>query len=415
MNNNIVLIIGLVWPEPNSSAAGKRILQLISLFQASGYKVIFASAAVNDEFNFDLSLINVETAAIELNEDSFDHFVKEMGPEIVVFDRFVTEEQFGWRVSQNCPTAVKVLDSEDLHCLRYTRASNFKKGILFKAENLFVEDWTKREIASILRCDLTLIIAEYEMKLLTHYFKIDSQLLHYLPLLFESADLDYNQHTNDFRGRKDFVFIGNFWHEPNWDAVLYLKQTIWPLIRKNLPEVNLKIYGAYPSQKVFDLHNKKEGFLVEGRAEHAKSAFDAARVLLAPIRYGAGIKGKLLEAMHFGTPSVTSSVGAESINGLLDWNGFISDSPQEFASNAVFLYENEVFWKECQDRGNIILHSRFMRKDFEPIFQSKIKFLRDTIEKHRELNFYGALLNHHSRKSSEYLSRWIQEKNKQVF
>lgn len=415
MNNNIVLIIGLVWPEPKSSAAGTRMLQLIKVFQISGYRVVFASAALNNEFNIDLSKINVSTAAIELNAESFDVFIKNLNPVIVLFDRFITEEQFGWRVTAHCPEAMKILDSEDLHCLRYTRAANLKKGIPFEIENLFVEDWTKREIASILRCDLTLIIAEYEMEILTQNFKVDNRILHYIPLLFDGNELKADDDVFDFTKRKDFVFIGNFWHEPNWDAVLYLKKTIWPLIRKKLPEANIKIYGAYPSQKVFDLHNKKEGFLIEGRAEVAQYVISEARVLLAPLRFGAGIKGKLLEAMLYGTPSVTTSIGAESINGTLAWSGFISDDPQEFASNAIFLYENEAFWKQSQDYGNVILKSRFCWNNFETLFVSMLGNILQDIEKHRKLNFYGSMLMHHSMRSSEYLARWIQEKNKQVF
>lgn len=412
MNNNIVLIIGLVWPEPKSSAAGQRMLQLIKLFQASGYTVVFASTALNSEFNFDLSSINVQTAAIELNADSFDYYIKELNPTFVLFDRFITEEQFGWRVSSNCSTAIKILDSEDLHCLRYTRSSNFKKGIAFKPENLFVEEWTKREIASILRCDLTLIIAEFEMELLKRYFKIDEQLLFYLPLLFESRELSFDK-LNSFEKRKDFVFIGNFWHEPNWDAVLYLKQTIWPIIRKQLPDANIKIYGAYPSQKVFDLHNKKEGFLIEGRADVASTVISTARVLLAPLRFGAGIKGKLLEAMQFGTPSVTSTIGAESINGEYPWNGFICNDAVDFASKAVFIYENEAIWSHCQDYGKTVLERRFSWSHFEDLFVKRLQFILGNVEVNRNNNFYGALLAHHSMKSTEYLSRWIQEKNKQ--
>jgi glycosyltransferase involved in cell wall biosynthesis len=415
MNNNTVLIIGLVWPEPKSSAAGQRMLQLILLFQKWGYKIIFVSTALENGLNFDLNAINVEKVSIELNANSFDDFVKESNPTIVLFDRFVTEEQFGWRVTQNCPSALKILDSEDLHCLRYTRASNFKKGVPFHVENLFEEDWTKREIASILRCDLTLIIAEFEMEVLAQYFKIESHLLFYLPLLFEDADLNFEHAPNDFLERKDFVFIGNFWHEPNWDAVLYLKKTIWPLIRKQLPKASILIYGAYPSQKVFNLHNKKEGFLVMGRADDARSVISSARVLLAPIRFGAGIKGKLLEAMQFGTPTVTTTVGAESINGAFNWNGFIVDDPNEIASKAILLYENEELWQQSQRQGRLILSERFRWSDFERPFKKRIVFVMENLLSHRKANFYGAMLLHHSMKSSEYLSRWIQEKNKEVF
>ena len=415
MNNRLILIIGLVWPEPKSSAAGKRMLQLISLFQKWNYKVVFASTALENEINFDLSTIGVEKAVIELNSESFDDFVKKCNPAIVLFDRFVIEEQFGWRVAENCPSALRILDSEDLHCLRYTRQASFKKGLPFHIDQMFEQDWTKREIASILRCDLTLIIAEFEMEVLKTHFKIDSDLLFYLPILFEQAEVELSIKSDDFDTRNDFMFIGNFWHEPNWDAVLNLKQNIWPLIIKKLPKAIIRIYGSYPSQKVFDLNNKKEGFLIMGRAEDAEEAISSAKVLLAPLRFGAGIKGKLVEAMQCGTPSVTTSIGSESINGNLPWNGFIANDANTFAENAVQVYEDAEEFVQYQQNGFQILQSRFQISDFEDLFRNRLELTLLNLDNHRNSNFYGALLLHHSMRSSKYMSKWIEEKNKKSF
>jgi len=407
-----VLIIGFVWPEPNSSAAGSRMMQLISLFQQNNFVVTFASPAMDSSYMVNLRNFGVEKVAIELNNTSFDEFISVLNPSVVVFDRFVIEEQFGWRVTNFCPSALKILDSEDLHCLRNTRQAKIKKGVSFHIEDLFDEDSSKRELASILRCDLTLVIAQFEMHILLKYFKIDPQLLLYFPLLFKDIDIHNETIHSVFQHRKDFVFIGNFWHEPNWDAILHLKKTIWPLIKEKFPKAIIRVYGAYPSQKVFDLHNKAEGFLVLGRAEDAQKVISEARVLLAPIRFGAGLKGKLMEAMQYGTPSITTSIGAESINGTLEWNGFIADEPKDIAQKAVLLYENEMLWNEAQVKGYHILKKRFLWSDYEPVFQQKITFLLDNLVSHRKANFMGALLAHHSMKSTEYMSRWIEEKNK---
>lgn len=411
-HNDIVFIIGFVWPEPNSSAAGKRMLQLIQFFKQNDIVIFFGSTALENNYIFDLQDINVKKIIIKLNCDSFDSTLKKINPNIVLFDRFVTEEQFGWRVALNCPNAVRILDTEDLHFLRYTRHENFKNNIPFELSNLLAKDSTKREIASILRCDLTLIIAEYELTLLQDYFKIDSILLFYLPILFQTTEIEIFYGNKTFQERNDFLFIGNFWHEPNWDATVYLKKTIWPLVRKRLPKATIRIYGAYPSQKVFDLNNTKEGFLVLGRAESARQVISDARVLLATLRFGAGIKGKLLEAMQFGTPSVTTAIGAESINATFDWNGFVEDDPETIASKAVDLYTDEELWNQAQINGRIILENRFHIKDFETIFNERIEYLIQNLENHRKSNFIGALLSHHSMKSTEYMSRWIEEKNK---
>jgi len=174
-----LLIIGLVWPEPTSSAAGTRMIQLIDLFLSKGYQIVFASAASKSDFSYDFSKTNVFEQQIKLNDESFNVFLKKLNPDLVLFDRFMVEEQYGWRVQQECPNALKVLDTEDLHCLRSARQQSDKKKQVL---DLF-SDTAKREIASILRCDLSLIISEVEMDMLKTQFKIDASLIYYLPFL----------------------------------------------------------------------------------------------------------------------------------------------------------------------------------------------------------------------------------------
>jgi glycosyltransferase involved in cell wall biosynthesis len=407
-----LLIIGFVWPEPNSSAAGGRMMQLISLFKAQGFSITFASPAQDSDFMVDLPEYQVDKKSIELNNSSFDFFIKELNPTVVLFDRFMMEEQFGWRVYENCPDALRLLDTEDLHCLRLARQKAFKENRSFILTDLFVEEVAKREIASILRCDLSLMISEFEMELLESAFKIDKALLYYLPFLLEPIISSEIEELPSFENRKDFVFIGNFLHEPNWNAVQYLKETIWPLIKKRLPEAVLNVYGAYPSQKVLQLHNKKEGFIIMGRAIDAQEVVQEARVVLAPLRFGAGIKGKLLEAMQCGTPSVTTSIGSESMHGDLPWNGFIRDDVADFVNATVQLYQDKAIWHKAQNNGFKIINQRYSKGLFEIDFRSKIEFLRSNLQQHRLNNFMGSMLQHHTLKSTKYMSRWIEEKNK---
>ena len=407
-----LLIIGFVWPEPNSSAAGGRMMELISLFKAQGFSITFASPAQNSGYMVDLQEYEVEKTAIELNNSSFDVFIKELNPDVVLFDRFMMEEQFGWRVAENCPDALRLLDTEDLHCLRLARQKAFKENRSFKTTDLFVEEVAKREIASILRCDLSLMISEFEVELLESTFKIEKALLYYLPFLLEPIVVAEIDKLPFFEKRKDFVFIGNFLHEPNWNAVQYLKETIWPLIKMRLPETVLNIYGAYPSQKVLQLHNKKEGFLIMGRTIDAKEVVKEARVVLAPLRFGAGIKGKLLEAMQCGTPSVTTTIGSESMHGDLSWNGNITDDVVDFADVAVQLYQDKTIWLQAQQNGLKIINQRYVKYLFENNFRTKIEFLCANLKEHRLRNFMGAMLQHHTLKSTKYMSRWIEEKNK---
>jgi len=407
-----LLIIGFVWPEPKSSAAGGRMMQLISIFKQNGFEITFASAAQDSDFMVNLSEFGVIKKSIELNSSSFDDFVSELNPDVVLFDRFMIEEQFGWRVTEKCPKAIRILDTEDVHSLRTARQKAFKENRTFEIQDLLSEEVAKREVASILRCDLSLIISEFEMKVLKDVFKINEDLLFYLPFLVDEMKEEELLKLPSFEERKNFVFIGNFLHEPNWNTVQYLKEAIWPSIRKDFPEAVLEVYGAYPSQKVLQLHQPKNGFYITGRAEDANEIVKKSRIVLAPIRFGAGLKGKLLEAMQCGTPSTTTSIGSEAMHEDLPWNGFIEDNPAEFAKKAISLYQDENLWKQSQKNGIEIINKCYQKSSYSDQLLSLVNSLLADSKNHRLHNFMGNLLQHHAYKSTMYMSKWIEEKNK---
>ncbi len=406
-----VLIIGTVWVEPNSSAAGSRMQQLIELFLKQNYKVTFACASQKNEKSISLNFLGVDEVSIELNNISFDDFVKKLNPTMVVFDRFMMEEQYGWRVAENCPNAIRILDTEDLHFLRKTRHQQLKKGEEFTTEALLKSVDAKREITSILRCDVSLIISTYEMELLKSVFKIDEHILYYLPFLLDKIDEQQIENWKSFEERKHFFFIGNFFHKPNVDAVLSLKNEIWSKIRAVLPEAEIHIYGAYANQQIHQLHNKKEGFIIKGFAENAKEVVEKAKVVLAPLRFGAGIKGKLTEAMICGAPSITTSIGAEGMHNFLPWNGFIEDDFSAFSTKAIQLYSDEKIWKNAQKNGVEIINQIYDKEKLEQPFINRINKIQDNLEMHRTQNFLGSLLQHQTLQATKYMSKWIESKN----
>jgi O-antigen biosynthesis protein len=412
LSNQTLLIIGKVWPEPASSAAGTRMMQLIHLFRDAGMDITFVSASGDSEFATDLESFGVKKVSIKLNHSSFDQFIQKLNPDWVMFDRFMTEEQFGWRVAGQCPEAVRILNTEDLHCLRAARQKAWRAGGEFHPEKLLSEETAKREIASIYRCDLSLIISEEEIKMLKNQFRIDDALLQYLPFMSEPVHQSEIEALPGYEERSGFISLGNFLHEPNRNAVLWLKEEIWPLIRKQFPDAELHIFGAYPSHKVYQLHQPEDGFMVKGRAEDAKSVLSKAKVLLAPLRFGAGLKGKLVEAMQCGTPSVTTSIGAEGIAGGLEWNGIIENDPVRFAASAVSLYRDQALWETSQRNGFELIGRRFNKHSFCNEFMNRLTEIRKTLQKQREHNFTGAMLMYHTTRSTKYLAKWIEEKNR---
>ncbi len=404
------LIIGLVWPEPDTTAAGSRMMQLIRFLTDHGWEVHFASTALRGRHSCALDPLGVLSHEIALNDSSFDPWIEELAPDLVIFDRFVTEEQFSWRVRENCASAIRILDTEDLHLLRAARRMALQDGSEFR-ENLLNET-ALRELASVFRSDLSLIISEFEYELLGAHFGIDESLLHYLPFLLSSDEILDPDAIPGFSQRLDFMCMGNWKHGPNKDAILFLKREIWPGIRKSLPEARLHVYGAYAGSMEKSLNDPEAGFLMRGWADSKQEACTRHRVCLAPLRYGAGLKGKLIDSMLYGIPSVTTEIGAEGMSGGTGWNGFVRNDPGEFASQAVELYTNEATWNTCQLKGFELLKSRFRKELFENGLKSRLDELREHLSEHRSRNLTGALLWHHGALSTKYLSKWIEAKNK---
>ena len=406
-----LLVIGYVWPEPNSSAAGARMLQLLDSFAQQGYAITYASPAQASPHAVDLAELNIDAVEIELNNQSFDEFIQTLEPNAVLFDRFMMEEQFAWRVEKHCPNALRILDTEDLHCLRYARQALAKKNPQQVIRDVPVTDLLSehaiREVAAILRCDLSLMISEVEMDILMNTFNVPKRQLHYIPFMLKNFAVN----DTPFAQRDHFVSIGNFRHEPNWDAVLNLKTQIWPLIRKQLPKAQLHVYGAYPPKKATQLHNEQQGFYVKGWVDDAHQMLCTAKVLQAPLRFGAGLKGKFIDAAQAGLPSVTTSIGSEGLP--MDTPTLsVSDGITEQARMAVDLYQDENLWQNRHNNCSEFLQSGFAFDKYHTEFAHTLAKLTDTLAQHRQLNFTGTMLRHHSMKATQYMSQWIEAKNK---
>ncbi len=406
--NTTVFIIGTVWVEPKSSAAGSRMLQLIRYFQTHNYKVVFGTTAQKNPNSIDLESLGIDVFSLQLNHTSFDVLLKEINPEIVLFDRFLTEEQFGWRVSEILPKAIRILDTEDLHYLRKVREEAYKKQQEFQFSDLLEADISKREIASILRCDLSLMISQYEIEVLQDTFNIDLSLLFYVPFLIDShTEIE----TKTFKERNHFVSIGNFLHAPNLESVITLKNDIWKGIRIEVPTAEIHLYGAYPNQQVLEFNNPKEGFYVHGFVENIDEVLQNSKVLLAPLSFGAGLKGKFIDGMKNGCPSVTTKIGIEGYSEIDDWCGLVANNWEEFTKKSIELYTNETLWNQSQEKGFELL-KQFDKNLFYESLTLQIEFLKNNLKNHRKNNFIGSLLQHHTLKSTKYLSKWIEEKNK---
>ncbi len=400
-----LVIISANWPEFDATAAGLRMYELIDLFQEHSYTVHYATTASLNEFHRDaLRNKGVNTHSIELNSDSFDDFLKELQPEVVLFDRYVVEEQFGWRLSETLPNAVKILDTEDLHSLRVSRQLAQRENTTWDLDYWKAQDITKRELSSMYRSDLNIIISSQEMNYLKEVFEFPEHLLSYLPFtptLKEGKNIP-------FKERKDLVFIGNGMHAPNRDAVDFLKKDIWPILRKELKGVNLHIYGAYLPQSLLNYNQPKEGFLVHGKAKNASEVISEARINLAPLRYGAGVKGKVVEGILCKTPTVCTSIATEGIEGLSP----VETNAAAIAQRILELYLDENQWNKEVHLYESIANQLVDTKEYICTFKTQLDQIKSNLNQHRSNNYIGQLLNYEYNKSTKYFSKWIEEKNK---
>lgn len=398
------LIIGKVWPEPSSTAAGRRTLDIVEALNPICRRVVFASAAQKNEHCANLSAWGVEEQNIKLNDSSFNEWIKGLNPDVVIFDRFMTEEQFGWRVERSVPSAIRILDTSDLHLLREARRLNIDTC---HEIDLFNEI-ALREIGSIFRSDLTLLISEAEMKILKETFDIEAPLVEYWPF---STKMNHFTDEPLYQERQNCVMLGSFMHPPNVDSVRWCVSEIWPQIREQLPDVELHIYGSYSDD--FRLSEKilNQGVFLKGRMGDVSKDLPKYRLNLAPLRYGAGLKGKVLDGLRLGTPTIGTEIAYEGFDATLD--RVIAKDAEEFASKTVSLYWDPEQWDCVQKIGYDCLKKRFDQDDWHARFKSILEETSADLEARRRSNFIGKMLRHHSHRSTEFMSRWIELKNAQ--
>nr|WP_168710918.1 glycosyltransferase family 4 protein [Ningiella ruwaisensis] len=441
-----ILVVGFVWPELRSTAASQNIVSIMRVLEDAGHELHFASAAQQSErFQLEQSqrdiLLRIQCHSIRLNCDSFDEFIKHLQPTIVIFDRFLSEEQFAWRVMKHAPNALRVLDLEDLHFLRQARHQYYKQtgysanyfpkpSTIFEKANqqLLNSDLCARELASILRCDLNLTLSIDEYNILTTRFNVDERKLALVPFIgasFAGLDIDNMDMDNlnadklttdalkkseTYNNQQDFISIGNFKHAPNIEAVRILVQKIWPKIRAKLPNVALHIYGAYLPPKIKALEDIKHGIFMHGYVEDHEALFANAKVMLAPIVFGAGVKGKLRDACFASLPSVVTSMAVEGIR-FSHWPGAIADSEAEFVKQAVRVYEDAIEIKSNQALFKDIIQRNF---DFTVNQQSLIKALTEAClnnAERRVSDFMQNMTCHQTLAAHQYMSQWINAKN----
>ena len=160
-----------------------------------------------------------------------------------------------------------------------------------------------------------------------------------------------------FDDRRDLLFVGGFRHPPNEDAVRYFARDILPLIRLQQPDARFIVVGPDPPASVLDLQS--DAIVVTGHLEDLEPVLDGCRVMVAPLRYGAGLKGKVGQSLAHGLPVVTTSIGSEGLRLEDRRHALIADDPAVFASRVCELYENRTLWEHLSGEGRHHIEQHF--------------------------------------------------------
>ncbi len=399
-----VAILAPVWPEPTSSAAGWRIRELVRAFRSRGWEVAVGATSATTPFRQALEDLGCQTQSIQPNDPAFDTWIEGFQPDCVIFDRFMLEEQFGWRVKAKVPAAARVLEAIDLHSLRRARTQLAAKhpGKVFSGTQGWEGADLSRELASILRCDQTWLLSFREAELLTDLGIPASKLrVHQLAVSLPESHLPVEK-------KQGFVTIGNFRHPPNHDAVAWLRKDLWPSIRKKLGSTAvMHVYGSYAPREAMAWDDPTLGFRMMGWAEDAQAAINRHAILLAPLRSGAGVKGKVLEAWSVGTAVATTTVGAEGLEPI----GVVEDDPQAWIESVVALYENLERRTQLAALGRARIRQAHDTQTLADALVGDVeKLTSEALNRLRTADPLGEMLWHQTLRSTEYFSRWIESK-----
>ncbi|SFK45355.1 glycosyltransferase [Lysobacter sp. cf310] len=339
-----LLFIDWSTPRPDCDAGSITAFYLMKILVDIGYEVIFIPSDLMHLGHYTQALQSVGVTC--LNQDdvgSIESHLASVGHQYdyAFLCRAPVAELYIDQIRRYASRAKIILNTSDLHYLRDIRQAEIE-GSEEKMQAAL--RWKEQELDVIRRCDHSIVMSDHELDILTK--ELPNSNIHLVPLMF----VDIPGRNGDYASRKDLLFIGGFPHPPNVDAVVYFCEQIWPSVRARIPDAKVHLIGNSPSDEVHAL-GAIEGVNVVGYVENLKPWFDGIRMSIAPLRYGAGIKGKLGTSLSFGVPSVATSMAVEGMRVSDDEHVLVADEPEDFADQVVRLYSDESLWDRLSQAG----------------------------------------------------------------
>jgi glycosyltransferase involved in cell wall biosynthesis len=338
-----ILVLDACTPTPDKDSGSLDVISYFEILSSLGHKITFAPVdnyAYFDKYTRSLQRMGVECLYAPY-VDNIEKYLKTSGSEfdVVMLYRANYAYQNIDSVRKYCSNAKIIFNTVDVHYLRESRQAELEND-----DKLRIQAERTRQIEEyvIQRSDTTVVISNYEYELLKKEFPASDIVV--IPLLRAIPG-----RSNGFKDRKDVVFIGGFSHQPNIDAVKYLVREIWPFIRSCNSKIHLLVLGSNVPEEITGLAT--DDVQVIGYVHELADYFDSCRLTVAPLRYGAGQKGKVATSLGFGVPCIATSVAVEGSGLENNKHIVVEDDPEKFAARLVELYNNEDEWYMFSDNG----------------------------------------------------------------
>ena len=356
-----VLIVDGAMPRPDRDSASLRVFNLMRLLRQMGAHVVFrpASAAPLDTAGRALQQRGVEVWHGRFAGRIAD-WIKTHGPrfDTIVVSRYHLMREWLPLLRRYAPQARVVLDTVDLHYLREQRAADLKQDMALLAA---AERTRALELDVIERCDATLVVSEVERQLL-------AQDAPHARVSVLSNLHDVQGSGRSYDERRDLVFVGGFRHPPNVDAVRWFVTEVFPRIRQALPGVQFHCIGSDAPADIVALGEHPD-VLIRGHIPDLTPHMDGARVAVAPLRFGAGVKGKINLSMAHGQPVVATQCAVEGMHLRHGDDVLIADDPTEFANAVIRLYRDPALWQRLSNHGLDNIERHFSLAAARPVVQ----------------------------------------------
>lgn len=352
-----VLIIDSVTPTPDMDAGSLVAYQFMKILLKLGYGVTFIPAhnlQPDGRYTQDLQRMGVECWHYPFIS-SVEEYLQQHGDKFdVVFLYRVTEaSRHLGLVRAYAPQAKVVFNTVDLHFLRAERQATIERSFL---RRLRAAQLKRRELNVMKSTEATILLNRVEVDLISQLAPSVKTFM--LPLTQEVPGS-----SKQFSERRDIVFIGGFRHLPNVDAVRFFCSEVMPLVRQKLPGVRFIIVGSMIPEELKQL--ACDDVQIRGYVENLADVFDDCRISVAPLRYGAGMKGKIVASLSYGVPCVTTSIGVEGMGLSAGTNITVVDDPHSYAQAIAEIYTSEPAWSKLSEAGITFARQNFSVEVFE--------------------------------------------------